>query len=55
MGVSGGEDGARNGPALMVGSDLSLETSFWIHSKILLQKVKWSVWEYIKVLEQVTL
>ena len=27
MGVSGGEDGARNGPALMVGSDLSLETS----------------------------
>ena len=23
MGVSGGEDGARNGPALMVGSDLS--------------------------------
>ena len=27
MGVSGGEDGARNGPALMVGSDLSLKTS----------------------------
>ena len=27
MGVSGGEDGARNGPALMVGSDLTLETS----------------------------
>ena len=27
MGVSGGEDGARNGPALMVGSDISLETS----------------------------
>ena len=26
MGVSGGEDGARNGPALMVGSDLTLET-----------------------------
>ena len=26
MGVSGGEDGARNGPALMVGSETSIET-----------------------------
>ena len=27
MGVSGGEDGARNGPALMVGSETSIESS----------------------------
>ena len=55
MGVSGGEDGARNGPALMVGSDLTLETPLLDTLKILLQKVEWSVWEYIKVPEQVTL
>ena len=29
MGVSGGEDGARNGPALMVGSETSIETSLF--------------------------
>lgn len=29
MGVSGGEDGARNGPALMVGSEASIETSLF--------------------------
>ena len=29
MGVSGGEDGARNGPALMVGSEESIETSLF--------------------------
>ena len=29
MGVSGGEDGARNGPALMVGSEISIETSLF--------------------------
>lgn len=29
MGVSGGEDGARNGPALMVGSEKSIETSLF--------------------------
>ena len=29
MGVSGGEDGARNGPALMVGSETSIEISLF--------------------------
>ena len=29
MGVSGGEDGARNGPALMVGSETSIDTSLF--------------------------
>ena len=29
MGVSGGEDGARNGPALMIGSETSIETSLF--------------------------
>ena len=29
MGVSGGEDGARNGPALMVGSETSIEKSLF--------------------------
>ncbi len=29
MGVSGGEDGARNGPALMVGSEASIETTLF--------------------------
>ncbi len=29
MGVSGGEDGARNGPALMVGSETSIKTSLF--------------------------
>ncbi len=29
MGVSGGEDGARNGPALMVGSETPIETSLF--------------------------
>ena len=54
MGVSGGEDGARNGPALMVGSDLSLEILFDTLKNIA-AKSEVSVWEYIKVPEQVTL